>query len=310
MPCLPLALTIALTGCALSGPEAADNPEPEGAITAPVVSIDPVAPGPDQDLSALLLAPAEASLPGAVSYRYAWLRDGQPVAELEGATWVPAEETASGEAWRVEVVAYQGEMEGAIADDEVTIGDGVIEAVVWLDPPEPDTRDDLEASVDAPEGATIEYTWLLDGAPQPEHEGPVLPASATARDDEWTVQIVVTDPSGVGEHEDSTIIVNAPPTLDGAVMEPTPLIANDPALCVPVGFTDPDGDELTYTYQWTLNDGSQTCNCHDPTPPQELDPSFLQAGYLLGCEITASDGQALSENVYSAIIEVVTGDDQ
>ena len=100
---------------------------------------------------------------------------------------------------------------------------------------------------------TYEYYWYQNGVDSGYTSNP-LPASATNRDDVWTVYVVPNDgttegPSGL----DSVTIGNSPPTLTGVSITPGVAYTKDTLTAVPAGWADADGDPATYTYEWTVN---------------------------------------------------------
>jgi hypothetical protein len=281
----------------------ATDPSGTDTITAPVVAIDPPAPGSGDDLVALIQVPSEIAIDGTVSYRTGWYRDGVEVASLAGLETVPADHSAVGEVWTLEVVASLGDLVSEVASDTVTIGNGAPVVAVTLEPSMPATLDDLEAVVTAedPDGDELElaYAWYLDGAAT-DQVAVVLPAEVTARDEVWLVQVVATDPSGASAEAWAEVgIANSAPEVLGAVITPQPFSVSDSPTCEAIGYDDFDGDEPSCLYAWYAG-GALIEDAQEAT----LDASGLARGDLVRCEITASDGDLAGNTVSSVEVEV------
>ncbi|MBM4344471.1 MAG: hypothetical protein FJ100_13985 [Deltaproteobacteria bacterium] len=93
------------------------------AAGAPVVTITPAWPKTTDDLQAVIVQPAVDAESGSMplaAHSYQWYRYAKPVEDLQGPT-VPADRTAAGETWRVEVWANDGSAAGLPATASVTI---------------------------------------------------------------------------------------------------------------------------------------------------------------------------------------------
>ena len=145
--------------------------------TAPQVSIQPQTPSTLDPLQAQLDVPAQDADGQALTYTYAWSKNGQPTGQT-GAT-LPAGTAKKGEIWTVTVTASDGVGQGPSASASVTIGnaapvaavlaqlaaftplDGTI-AVTQVSPPSDADGDPL----------TTVYVWQVGGVTVPGITGP------------------------------------------------------------------------------------------------------------------------------------------
>lgn len=94
----------------------------DGMPGAPEVGITPAEPSSTDALVAALAFQPDLDPEGeTVTHRWAWLRDGEPVPGA-GLDRVPAEDTAEGEVWTVQVWASDSRQEGPPGTAEVVIG--------------------------------------------------------------------------------------------------------------------------------------------------------------------------------------------
>jgi hypothetical protein len=144
----------------------------------------------------------------------------------------------------------------------------------------------ITPSYDA-DGDTVTYTyfWYLNGVDSGRTSNP-LPASATTREDIWTVYVVPNDGAADGPAgTDSATIGNGPPSLTSATISPVTAYTNDTLTATGTGYSDPDGDPESETYQWYLN-GTAIAGATDPT----LSGSYFVKGDDITVDITPYDG--------------------
>ncbi len=131
----------------------------------------------------------------------------------------------------------------------------------------------------------VRWSWTVDGIDVPGVTGPVL-------DDAWFVrgqQIVATargaDAGGEGLPGSSAPmpVVNAPPVAESVHVAPEPPREADVVTCVAEGASDPDGDPIVWTWQWTV-DGV------DLGVLPSIDGSAFDRGAQVVCAGTPSDG--------------------
>ncbi len=93
--------------------------------------------------------------------------------------------------------------------------------------------------------------------------------------------------SAVGTVSIDVTPANDPPVRGSVSISPDPAYTNDTLTATPSGFTDPDGDPLTYHYAWTVNGNPEG------TDSATLDLSVAgngDKGDTIEVSVTASDG--------------------
>ncbi|HJN76336.1 MAG TPA: hypothetical protein QGF58_20575 [Myxococcota bacterium] len=278
------------------------TPEEPAWITAPVVSIQPQAPGSAADLLALVLVPGESSESASPELTLRWSVDGEPVPELDDAAAVPASFTSVGETWSLSVTARAGELVSDEVLDDVQIANEGPEISLTLSPEQPTTSDTLDATVELadPDGEQLEvmYTWFRDGVEVEDSDSSSVDPDQTTRDEQWLCRAATVDGSqaraeawaGVG-------ISNTPPTFGAAVITPQPLTAETEATCIGLGEDDADDDELSTEIVWTI-DGVAAAE------GEILAAGSVVRAQLVSCELTVSDDQGVGETVASDEVEV------
>ena len=88
---------------------------------APLVSITPTNPGPDEALLAVIDVPSSDPSGDSVALTVAWTLDGAAVASV-GGTSIPADRTEMGQRWEISVVATIGDAVSAPGVASVVIG--------------------------------------------------------------------------------------------------------------------------------------------------------------------------------------------
>lgn len=304
-------ISLLLTACMIGDAERpATDHASDARISSPIAVFQEPFPSSDQDLVALLLTPSESLEGGEVRYRYSWFRDGEELTAYADVERVPSEETAPGQSWRLEVVGYQSDLESAPAEAYAMIENTAPVIEIELTPATPGSTDDLvvEVVADDVDGdeLVLAYAWYRDGVLDEDYVDAVLPADATDRQETWSVEVTVEDQHGSGSSAwASATVENTAPTLTGVVISPNPAYEGDILTCTPVGFEDADGDAPAYKYQWTLDDGEESCNCHAAEPDPELSGSFASVGYRISCEATPTDGDLSGATIYSAEVEIL-----
>jgi len=262
--------------------------------TAPTAALEPADATALSGLAVRITKPATDHDGDAVTYRYAWSRDGLPFA-LDGAS-APPRTIRHREAWRVEVSPNDGEADGEpvvltalvrntpppIPSVVVKPLSPVVGAMLTCDATVPDRDIDQEQ-------LTVRYRWFKNGQPDPTAEGlPVLPAGTIRRGERWRCEAWTTDGTAESVRAPAEVAVqDSPPAAPQLVIEPDPARTGDELACrVAVPATDPDGDPVAYTFSWWRNDR--------PLPLQ-ADPARQPAsasakGDRLRCAATPSDG--------------------
>lgn len=269
-----------------------------------VVSITPEAPLTTDPL--VLSIDEEAVDPNghSIDYEIAWSRNGIPVAELEGQTEVPADQTARGQVWEVQVVPVDEKGEpGPSLSASVTVLNAVPTATVSIAPEAPRTGEALTATAQTEDvdGDQVEVTWrwLRDGTPT-EYVTETVPEGVTARGQTWEVEVVPNDGSDEGEAVRAEVSIdNALPVATSVTLSPERPTRAGPIVATPVGYDD-DGDEIEWRYTWSVNDVALP----DVEGP-ELSPDAFAKGATVSVTAIPFDGFAEGAAVTSEDVAVV-----
>ena len=142
--------------------------------------------------------------------------------------------------------------------------------VVAIEPANPDTTDDLVATVieapEDPDRASSElaysYKWsyfevLLDGAQneliETDITGDTVPSTKTERGQLWRVEVRANDGTDEGTLAEAEITIgNAPPTKPEVGIEPFDANITSKLTCTATA-TDPDGGTPSLSYTWFIN---------------------------------------------------------
>ena len=172
---------------------------------------------------------------------------------------------------------------------------------VSLAPDPATTSDDLQVSIDTasvdPDGDAVSYAyaWYGDGALSSASTSSTLPASATSRDQLWTVRVTPSDAHGSGSAGEASLSIdNSAPVLASVTLSPDPASIADTLSCSPSGASDADGDSISYAYAWLVSGV-------DPgVSTATIGSSAFGRGDTVVCTVTPSDGtdsgSAMSSN--------------
>jgi hypothetical protein len=242
----------------------------------------------------------------AVSYRYAWSRDGTPV-RIEGPV-LPPGTVRHGEVWRVEVTPFDGEEEGERVVLEAVVKNTPPPAPsVALVPPAAAAGEPLGCEARAPErdadeeAVALRYRWLRNDRPEAFADGsPALPAGLLRRGERWRCEAWTFDGTEESPRVAAELVVrNTPPTAPQVAIEPDRPHRGDELRCrIATPSADADGDPISYAYAWTENDR--------PIPagkePSRVDGSRVVKGRRWRCTATPSDGTAAGAPASAAVV--------
>ena len=187
------------------------------------------------------------------------------------------------------VVPQQATLTLSITEDPTTLDDIVVSIV---NPPE------------FPPGADVAYTWTVDEELFDVGPMTTIAAEDTARDEVWSVTLVVSSPTIVYTGVASTTVVNSAPTLESVTATP-PADASPwrgvSLLCAYAGWNDVDGDEEGVEYAWYVGDGELV----EGESGALLSLSRFEPGDVVSCGVTPTDGDLDGDEVVSAEVTVV-----
>jgi len=224
--------------------------------TTPVVSIDP---DPAYTLDPLVAVHGDSEDtdgPDALTYRYVWLDDGVEDATVTDGVY-PAERTLKHHTYTVQVYAYDGEDESEPGTAERTVNNSaptctaaptVTPDIAWRGATVTCTG---ASSSDADgDSITTTYSWP-DGSTGPEF---TIPADAMP-DDTFNCTATFDDgDGGIGTCEATVTARNSIPEVLSVTLTPETVYTNDTVTAV-VTASDADGDDLTYRYIFTVDEG-------------------------------------------------------
>ena len=172
-----------------------------------------------------------------------------------------------------------------------------------IDEPGPDPDDDE---------LTYTITWVVNGHANSTGLGSdtVLAADLSSNQDgaqakggdEIQCQVIASDGSSTSPAvlSDGVVLSNTPP-LGGSVSL-VPGTASETTLltCDAGGALDPDGDEIIWTYSWTVGGVSVTDDEGGQVGGSQLDGTYFDKHQVVSCTATPGDGVALGDAVPSA----------
>ena len=203
--------------------------------------------------------------------------DDALVAELEPLEAVPAEDTEDNQPPKVVEVRFE--------------------------PAQPAQGDQLQAVVTArdPNGDRVElgYRWRIDGDVVQEGQAQ-LDLGDVARGARVEVEVTASDGTAASDAVWASVeVIDRPPTISGMAIEPISSVAPGQSVVVYPTGTDPDGDEVTFEFQWLVN-GNET-GTHGSTFSSE----GLKQGDRIRVRVIATDGSTRSQPAESE--DVVVG---
>lgn len=191
------------------------------------------------------------------SVRYVWLLNGSPQT-FEGDT-LRDDRTSKGQVWEVQVIANDGETDGAPGIATFTIANTPpsVESAS-LSSTTPDKNSELRClgegweDIDGDdEGYQTE--WLVNGASYSTED--ILPAADLDRGDRIRCRLTAFDGEDTGNTvtSDEVELQNTAPTATSVTIGPEEPLKDDAVTATVEGAVDPDGDEITYEYNWVVN---------------------------------------------------------
>ena len=278
--------------------------------------LTPSTPTNDDDLSASVTGSNDND-GDALSYEYRWYLDGSLQNGLANLTVVPSYATRSGDAWEVEIRAYDGEdysswvRSTAISISEQTSNSAPTVDSISISPSSPTTSDSLTASStssDADMDAIVqtEYRWLKNGV-LTAFSSSILDASVTSKNDIWSVEIRVNDGTdwSVWTASSTIQVLNTRPHLDGASISASEA-STDQNVTVNASMSDIDGDTLTVLIVWYLDGTEQPAYNNLATLPS----SATTKGDTWTAVLQADDGEDVSSQSQTVSVSIINTEPQ
>ncbi|MCK6502845.1 Ig-like domain-containing protein [Myxococcota bacterium] len=269
----------------------------------PVVEIDPGDPLSDQDLTAIITADSTDPEGDAVTYTYAWRRNGASTSYITDT--VPASATTRGETWSVVVTPNDPYGSGATGTDSVVVANAppsvASAAISPTSPVEGDTLTCVAGATSDADGDTVSlsYRWTVDGVAASSTSS-TLSSTAFEKGDSVTCSITPNDGYADGTTVTSAAVTvgNSAPTITAATLAPTTAYEASTLTCTPSGGTDADGDTVSYRYDWVV--GSSTLGLDSAS----LTGSWFDKGDAVTCVVTPTDGTDDGSPVSSNVVTV------
>ncbi|TVQ94567.1 MAG: hypothetical protein EA397_01385 [Deltaproteobacteria bacterium] len=280
---LPLALVVIACNNDVDG---IGTDSGEGGPAAPQIVLSPEDPRTTDNLSVEIVDPIAG-----LRYEYSWSRDDELQEDLTS-DLVNRSNTRKGEVWQVSITPFEGNLSGtpATAQVEILNTPPEITAATWAhDPPDRSTglSVDLTATDDDDDDVTFRYAWTVDGSDAAVTSAEVS-GEELSRGQIWSVTITPNDGEEDGESVTlSTTIGNSPPLAGEVVLAPSDAVTDSTLTATATGFSDPDGDEITLTYRF-LVDEAVVQQGSDNT----LGPAFFVKHDVVTAEVFASDDQS------------------
>ena len=301
------------------------------APSAPVVAVAPISPTDAQDL-VCTISQASSDVDGdAVTYQFAWTKNGQPfaaaVANATSST-VSADATAAGDVFACAASASDGKATGPsstpVSVTVVSANRAPTAPVVGLSPQAPTDTQDLVCSVTTPatdpdgDALTYQFAWTRNGQPFAGASATgvlasTVPASATTAGDTFACAATANDGSIAGPASAPVSVVvqasNRAPTAPVVTLTPTaPTDAQDLVCNVTTPATDPDGDALTYQFAWTRNGQPFAGGVGTGLLASTVSAAATSAGDTFACAATANDGKTTgpASATVSAVVQAST----
>jgi hypothetical protein len=276
-----------------------------GADRAPgpsLINLKPPVPTTTDDLVAKVNTDAVDPEGDAVSYRYLWYRDDELQADYGEAT-LPADATAKGEVWRVEVIAEAEGLEGPSVQAEVTVVNSPPTVNLSISPDEPLSDQDITATAtgEDPDGDSVQldWSWTRNGVATSHTDGNVS-ATETQRWETWEVTVVPFDGTEYGEPATASVIVgNAPPEVESVSLEPAEAY-EDTVLIASATASDFEGDSWGASYAWYV-DGSLVAEATTST----LDGTYFDKHQQVQVQITVADPYEAADPVMSDPVTIL-----
>ena len=149
---------------------------------------------------------------------------------------------------------------------------------------------------------TYHYQWSQNGTPVAGASGATYTLAGVPGG--TVVGVTVSADDGHGGttgpvSANATVSANNPPVAGTVTISPSSPTAGATLTVAPSGFSDSDGDALTYTYAWFRN-GAQLAGATGPT----LAGANVQEGDVIRVEVRASDGHGGTSAAATASVTV------
>ncbi len=270
------------------------------APTKPEIGIEPSLPRVGEAVRVKVMKAASDLDRDVLTYRYSYWVDDRPLHLPESTDVIPPFTLRKHSRVRISVAAFDGEVEGPAAEAELTVANTPppppTGRVLW--PREPRTNDalfarvvDQEADADG-DAIGYRYEWLKNG--QKTSYQREVPASATRKDERWTLVLTPFDGEALGaEVRAEVVIENTPPPEPSVILGKQEFDTSERIEPLVKVSEDDDGDPVRIELQWVRNDEPQRF----PKEQRWLGPELTRRDDVWEVWAYTSDGQANSDRV-------------
>ena len=166
--------------------------------------------------------------------------------------------------------------------------EGPTVTAVDIVPTDPTSADDLGVVINT-DAEDVQVTWSRDGDELGTGMG--LDADLFAKGDLITASVVAVDGDVTSEPVEATVtILNTAPAAPVVTLSPDPAQTGAPLWCEPIA-TDIDDDDLTYTFEWAIDDEPYDGDLDTTVHAGDTLPGTATAsGDWFECTATADDG--------------------
>ena len=206
----------------------------------------------------------------------------------------------------VRVVPNDGTDDGEDIDSaKITIQNSPPEITsVSISPEEVGTDDTITASATGSDAdgdsVIIRFDWYVDGDKVNGETSDELTGIHFDRDQ--VVYVIASGNDGLNQGEglqsDDVLVVNAPPTAPGVEISPQTVGPDNDLSCAVIEdyeSTDPDDDEITYSFEWTVNGTAYTGATETEWPGDSVSSDDTSVDDVWVCYGYASDGSLSSD---------------
>jgi hypothetical protein len=276
-----------------------------GLPTQPTVTITP---NPAYSSDSLVANATGSTDPegSAVTYDYEWLLNGSS-SGYTGSS-LASTVTTKGDNWTVRATPNDGTTSGPFAEDVVVIVNALPTASnVSISPTNPSPQDTLTCSYTATDAdgdpVTVDFQWTMAGN--------ILSSTTDTlvgpfqQGDIITCTVTPYDGTDYGTPVDDTVTIsNTVPVISSLTVTPATVYTDD-VIQATATATDADGDPLTYSWDWYVDDGSGFTSVQTNTG---LSSDSLDGVYHFDKDdqvyvtLTVSDGSTTTSQTSSTII--------
>ncbi len=282
--------------------------------TAPAVAVSMPNPTVRDRVDVRIVTPATDKDVDVLSYRYRFFRD-----DVWVSTWpltknvLEPGEAKKGQHWRIEVRAFDGEIEGEPGMAELWVRNHVpAPPAIAMTPATPRTTDELTCQISLPgsdpdqDALSYRTRFFVDGQPLPMAQDVAkVPASLTKKGQRWECEMTAFDGDLVSAVARSTsvTIANTPPTSPQVSVTPAAPVTTDELVCeVARPSSDADLDLLSYRFAWRVDGKPYTAPSGGTVlPSNRVHADATRRGQIWECEVVASDGIAQAAAVTARV---------